>query len=112
MVVAVLRLEAAPLAGAVDQRLMDTTFSPLAEGFRALVNFALEWLLSGVSEVMFHQVLLQGKVLSTLVTNPLLVNLVDLHVPLQTILCLEDLAATQDVTPEPFIVLLIILGHF
>lgn len=46
------------------------------------------------------------------VAHPLLVHLVDLHVPLKTVLCLEDFAAPQDVTSEPFITLLIILGHF
>ena len=96
----------------MHQGLVDASLAPLSEGFGAPVDLTLKWLLSGVSEVMFHQVLLQCKVLVALVAHPLLVDLVDLHVPLKTIFGLEDFAAAEDVTSEPFITLLIYLSHF
>jgi hypothetical protein len=91
---------------------VDAPLAPLPKSLGTAIDFTLKWFLSGVSKVMFHQVLLQGKVLIAFVTHPLLVYLVDLHMPLKTILCFEDLCATEDVTSEPFITLLIILGHF
>jgi hypothetical protein len=44
--------------------------------------------------------------LSTLIAYPFFVEFVDLHVPFQTIFCLEDLAASEDVTPKSLIILL------
>ena len=91
---------------------MDAPLAPLPKSLETAIDFTLKRFLSGVSKVMFYQVLLQGEVLIAFVTHPLLVYLVDLHMPLKTILCLEDFSAPQDVTSEPFITLLIILGHF
>ena len=91
---------------------MDAPLAPLPISLGTAIDLALKWFLSGVSKVMFHQVLLQCEVLIAFVTHPLLVYLVDLHVPLETILCFADLCAPEYVTSEPFITLLIILGHF
>ena len=82
---------------------MDAALTPLTEGFGTAINLTLKWFLSGVSKVMFYQVLLEGEPPIALVTHPLFVDLVNLHVPLQTILGFERFATPQDVTSEPFI---------
>ena len=61
---------------------MDAPFAPLPKSLDTAIDFTLEWFLSGVSKVMFYQVLLQGEVLIAFVTYPLFIYLVDLHVPL------------------------------
>ena len=95
-----------PFVLAVDNGLMDASLASLPKCFFAPIDFAFKWFLSGVSVVMLHQVLLQREMLRTLGTDPLLLYFVDLHVPFQTIFCLEDLAASEDVTPKSLIILL------
>ena len=50
--------------------------------------------------------------LAALVADPFFVNFVYLHVSLQAVFGLEDLAAAKDVAPKSFVTLLIYLSHF
>jgi hypothetical protein len=88
---------------------MDAALASLPERLGTPVDLALKRLHSGVSKIMLNQVLLEGKLLSALFTNPLLVNLVYLHVPLKTILGLKDLTTPEDVAAKhPFTLFLLI----
>jgi hypothetical protein len=91
----------------VHEGLVDAALAPLPEGLGTPVDFALEGLHPSVSKIMFYQVLLQSKLLAALVTHPLFVNFVYFHVPFQTVLRLEDLAAPKHVTPKSPLTLLI-----
>lgn len=91
---------------------MDAALASLSESFRATIHLALEWFLTSVREIMLNQVLLKSEMFAALVTHPFFVNFVNLHVSLQAVLGLEDLAAAEDVTPKSFITLLIYLRHF
>jgi hypothetical protein len=78
----------------MDESLVDTSLAPLSECFCAAVNITSEWFGAGVREIVFDQILLEGKRLVALLTFPVLVDLgrvikligylVDLHMSLET----------------------------
>lgn len=90
---------------------MYAALAPLPKCFSAPIDFTLKWFLTSVGVVVLHQVLLESEVLVALVALPLLVDLMDLHMPLQGVLRFEDFATDQDVTSEPLFVLVIYLSH-
>jgi|TARA_B110001450_G_C17450902_1_gene411988 hypothetical protein len=91
----------------VAQGLMDAPFAPLSKCFSATIYTALERFLASMCKVMFDKVLLQSKLLAALVTNPFLIDFMDLHVALETVLGLEVAITVDNVAFEPLLSLVI-----
>jgi hypothetical protein len=90
-------------SGAMAQGLMDTPLAPLPKCFGATIYTALERFLARMCKVMFNKVLLQSKLLATLVAYPFLVDFVNLHVALKTVLGLEVAIAVDNIAFEPLL---------
>ena len=86
------------LAAVMHESLMQGALAPLSESLIAPIQGAHEWFLPRVRVIVLDQVLLQGKALSTFAANPLFLNFVDFHMPLQAVFGSKALVTVEHIT--------------